>query len=121
MPSETVHFGKAKSFIRAVNLLTTSENPETLIDPVAAALKAHEVFGSKPAKAFKTLYNFSRIARYSQDKSTEARSKEGHLEQDSRALSEVIRRLDRCVEKIRELTKVSQSELPSVVARADSP
>ncbi len=157
MPSESVHVGKGKSFIRSFNCLLQIEKPYALIDPLATlayyaamhcleacfarglgapagthcrthpervnrVLRNKDTFGSKPANAFKTLYDFSRIARYSQDKplttpvASEAGRRRGpaHLGQDPHTLDEIVRRLGRCVEKVRTLLDVSQDALPNV-------
>ena len=157
MPSESVHVGKAKSFVDGVNCLLQIETSYALIDPLAtlayyAAMHCFEAcfarglgapagthcgshperinlvllnkqtFGTKPANAFKTLYDFSRIARYSQDKplttpvasGTPMRRSPAHLKQDQQTLDEIVRRLGRCVEKVRTLLDVSQDALPDV-------
>lgn len=86
---------------------------------IETALRAKPTLGSKPVNSLKTLYEFSRIARYAQDKRRSPGSekqvekkKEPHLGQDPKTLDEVMRRLERCVKKVRELLVVSEDELP---------
>ena len=90
---------------------------------VNRALLQKEAFGSKAANGFRSLLNFSWLARYSQDKSSVPGSgppRERHLGQDPETLENARRRLEKIVEKTRQLLGPNEEELP-VVAAARAP
>jgi len=86
-------------------------------DRIDAVLMNAETYGSKPGTSLSALYDFSRSARYCQDKRQpqgRQRRREAHMGQDFATVDEVLRRLDRCVSKVRSLLGCSAHDLPPV-------
>ncbi len=86
-------------------------------DRIDAVLMNPDIYGSKPGTALNTLYDFSRSARYCQDKRQpqgRQRRRQTHMGQDFATVDEVLRRLDRCVFKVCSLLGCSADDLPPV-------
>jgi hypothetical protein len=88
-------------------------------DRVNTVLRGKATFGPKVASGIKSLFDYSRIARYAQDAGGSARhdtpaGKEPRLIKDSETLKQAMTRLAKCVEKVRELLAVPEDDLPKV-------
>ncbi len=86
-------------------------------DRVDAVLRNAETYGSKPGTSLSTLYDFSRSARYCQDKRQpqgRQERRQAHMGQDFATADEVLRRLNRCDDKVRSLLGCSVHDIPLV-------
>jgi hypothetical protein len=88
-------------------------------DRINAALRKRDVHGAQATNGLSTPYQFSRVARYCQDKPPHGMRRSGsralvvkHLGQDPRSARELLVCLDTIVEKVRSMLGVAEHDLP---------